>query len=170
MIIVNNLYEGTTMNNSRSHIFKTILASFILTVFCSTASASSMNTLLKNKWLGLGAKNAEVLPSALNKCKLKMKTNSVVCTTDKIEKTTKIAELIYVTEAEISNFKGKGFTISFRRNYTYVMGTDLDDPDAPLPKEQLGWEKAKTVLTCKIAGGAISCMDQAKKEVQFSKL
>ena len=59
-------------------------------------------------------------------CKLKMKTNSLVCTSDKISKTTKIAELVYVTEAEIGNFKGKTVTISYRRNYHYVMGVDLD--------------------------------------------
>jgi len=158
------------MNKSFTRLFASALVTILIGAFSTAASASSMNTLLKNKWLGLGAKNAEVLPSALNKCKLKMKTNSVVCTTNKIEKETKIAELIYITEAEISNFKGKGFTISFRRNYTYVMGTDLDDPDAPLPTEQLGWEKTKKVLTCKIAGNAISCMDAAKKEVKFSKL
>ena len=158
------------MNKTFTQIIITTVISFILGAVSTSAFASSMNTVLKNQWLGLGAKNAEYLPSALNKCKLKMKTNSVVCTTDKIEVTTNIAELIYVTEAEISNFKGKGFTISFRRNYTYVMGTDLDDPDAPLPKEQLGWEKTKTVLKCKIAKGSVSCMDSKNTKLQFSKL
>ena len=143
-----------------------------LTMISTLAYASSMNALMKNKWQGSGASNAEVLPSALNKCKLNMKNNSVVCLSDPIEKTTKIAELVYTTEAEIGNFKGKSFTISFRRNYTYIMGTDLDDPDAPLPKEQTGWEKTKTVLKCKIAKGkgVVTCTDNTNKEVKFSKM
>jgi len=162
------------MNINR--LFKRVSSIAVITFSLAMSStivyASSMNALMKNKWQGSGAKNAEVLPSTVNKCKLNMKNNSVVCVSDKIEKTTKIAELVYTTESEIANFKGKSFTISFRRNYTYVMGADLDDPDAPLPKEQVGWEKTKTVLKCKIAKGknVVTCTDSANKEVKFSRM
>jgi len=134
-----------------------------------SAHGSSMNSIMSNQWALDGSASAEILPSDVNSCKLHMKSNSLRCKSQKIEKETMTADLVYETEAEIGNFKGKGFTISHRRNYHVVIPTDMDNPDAKPVTIQEGWEPSKTVLKCSMKDAVVTCKGADGQSQLYSK-
>jgi hypothetical protein len=82
----------------------------------------------------------------------------------------KNAEVVYVTEAEISAVSGNGtFEITHRRFFSYVMPTDLDDPDGKMPDISEGWEKKRHKLSCTLTTGKVSCSDENKQQITFNK-
>ncbi|MCK4742259.1 MAG: hypothetical protein KAT25_00415 [Sulfuriflexus sp.] len=137
-------------------------------LFSFAAHGSAMNSIMSNQWALNGSDNAEILPSELNNCKLHMKSNSLRCKSSRIEKETMVADLVYEMESEIGNFKGKGFTISHRRNFLVVIPTDMDNPDAKPVEIQEGWEAAQSVK-CTMKGAAVVCKDAAGKKHLYSK-
>ena len=134
-----------------------------------TAHGSAMNSIMSSKWALDGTASAEILPSEMNNCKLHMKSNSLRCKSKRIEKETMTADLVYETEAEIGNFKGKGFTISHRRNFLVVIPSDMDNPDAKPVDIQEGWEAARHVMNCTMKDAVVSCQGSDGKKSLYSK-
>ena len=132
------------------------------------AHGSAMNSIMSNQWALDGSASAEILPSDLNNYKLHMKSNSLRCKSKRIEKETMTADLVYEMEAEISNFKGKGFTISHRRNFLVVIPTDMDNPNAAPVEIQEGWETAQSV-NCTMKDSLVVCKGSDGKKQLFSK-
>lgn len=132
------------------------------------AHGSSMNAVMSNQWALDGSSSAEILPSELNNCKLHMKSNSLRCKSKRIEKETMTADLVYEMEAEIGNFKGKGFTISHRRNFLVVIPTDMDNPNAAPVEIVEGWEAAQS-LKCTMKDVVVSCKGADGKNHLYSK-
>ena len=132
------------------------------------AHGSAMNSIMSSQWALDGSASAEILPSDLNNCKLHMKSNSLRCKSKKIEKETMVADLVYEMEAEIGNFKGKGFTISHRRNFLVVIPTDMDNPDAKPVEIQEGWEAAQSVK-CTMKKAVVTCKGSDGKNHLYSK-
>jgi hypothetical protein len=73
-----------------------------------------------------------------------------------------------VTSSEISGFKGNKFTISPRRNFSYVMPLDADNPNAKPPSFKEG-ENTMPKMQCTLEGTTINCT-AAGEQYRFTSI
>lgn len=122
----------------------------------------------KAKLLGsLWSKNGEPalnMPSAVNNCV--EKGTKIVCLSEKMERSTTLAQVVYQVETTFVKFKKDGeFLASYRVNNVFVLPEDPDDP-SPNPEDvpPYGWQ-SPTLIKCQINGSKMECVnDNFKKE------
>jgi tetratricopeptide (TPR) repeat protein len=134
----------------------------------TSLSAIDIATRMRSTyWLHNGRPTA-FLPSAINSCQFSK--NKVNCKSGEVTAVLDTADVVYTAESELSQFKSKKtFVLSYKRNFTYVMPLDLDNPNAKVEYRE-GPEKTSHVYDCTILSDRlIRCRNSKGHQISFTQ-